>query len=189
MRKLSVRCAEPRQIRRLSQNVLRELRLELWADHVWPIFSSLIVNQSCHAFDGGKPRDPVGAGIFASLTRDTSGSRLPANTFLKSCVVGSSGSAGTSTSSYGIGGTVVSASVSALNVGPRGFIPSPGHGGGNCVDAAPWSLPPNTLPLQRDRSHLQDPVVHQSCLAHPRKGWRHYSPGLWIVFNNTLPGF
>ena len=33
-----------------------------------------IVNQSCHASAGGKPRDP-GTGIFASLTRETSGSR------------------------------------------------------------------------------------------------------------------
>ena len=41
---------------------------------------SLIVNQFCHAFADGLTRDPVGAGIFASLTRDTSGSRLPANT-------------------------------------------------------------------------------------------------------------
>ena len=44
-------------------------------------------------------RDPVGDGIFASLTRDTSGSRLPANTFLKSSVEGCSGSAATSHSS------------------------------------------------------------------------------------------
>ena len=29
-----------------------------------------IVNQSCHAVAGSKPRDPVGAGIFASLTRE-----------------------------------------------------------------------------------------------------------------------
>ena len=38
-----------------------------------------IANQCCHALAGGKPRDPVGAGILARLTRETSGSRAPAN--------------------------------------------------------------------------------------------------------------
>ena len=64
----------------------------------------LIVNQSCHAFAGGKSRDPFGAAIFASLTRDPPGSRLPANSFLKSSVEGSSRSAAPSPSSSGNGG-------------------------------------------------------------------------------------
>ena len=62
---------------------------------------SLIVNQSCHFFADGLPRDPVGVDILASLTRDTSGSRLPANTFLRISVDGSSGSAAPSPSSSG----------------------------------------------------------------------------------------
>ena len=65
-----------------------------------------IVNQSCHALASGKRRDPVGAGILASLTRETSGSRAPANILLKSSVEGSSGPAVTSPSSSDNGGTV-----------------------------------------------------------------------------------
>ena len=53
---------------------------------------SLIVNQSCHAFAGADPRDPFGDGIFASLTRDMSGSRFPADTFFKISSEASSGS-------------------------------------------------------------------------------------------------
>ena len=34
---------------------------------------SLIVNQSCHAFTGGKLRDPVGVGIFAERRHRTHG--------------------------------------------------------------------------------------------------------------------
>ena len=36
------------------------------------------------------------------------------------------------------------------------------------------------------RSHLRDPLVHQSCWAHdPQKGWRHCSSVLWIVFKKA----
>ena len=69
------------------------------------------MNQSCHAFAGGNPRDPVGAGIFASFTRDMSFSRFPANTLLKSSAEWSSGSCSPVSSSSGNGGSVASAVV------------------------------------------------------------------------------
>ena len=94
----------PRQICRLSQNFLHKLCLKLWADHVRPRPQSDREPVLPHF---GWLRDPVGAGTLANLTRETSGSRAPANTLLKSSAEGSSGSAVASPpSSSGNGGTV-----------------------------------------------------------------------------------
>ena len=44
-----------------------------------------------------------------------------------------------------------------------------------------------SLLLQRDRSDFRDPLVLQLYWAHnQRKGWRHCSSYVWIVFNNTM---
>ena len=77
--RLSVRCAVSRQIRLLTKNLLHEFCLEVWADHVSPrrepdrepVLPRLRWRQ---------PSRSCRAGIFASLTRDMSGSRFPPNT-------------------------------------------------------------------------------------------------------------
>ena len=95
------------------------------------------MNQSCHAV-AGKPRDPVGAGTFASWTRDISGSRFPANALLKSSVEGSSGSPLPLRAMVWLSGQQqLHVESQLLTLGPGGFNPSPGHGGGNAADAAP----------------------------------------------------
>ena len=84
-----------------------EFCLELWGHHVRPR-PEPDREPVCHGFAGGNPRDPVGADIFARLTRDLSGSRFPGNTVLKSSVEGSSssGSAAPSSSSSSNNGNV-----------------------------------------------------------------------------------
>ena len=105
MRKLSVSFTMSRQICWLSQNILHKLCLKLLADHVRPRPQS--DREPVLPRFGGKPRAPVGAGILASLTHETSGLRAPANTLLKSCAEGFSGSAVASPpSSSGSGGIV-----------------------------------------------------------------------------------
>ena len=153
----------------------------------------LIVNQSCHAFAGDKLRGPVGAGIFASLTRDTSGSRLPANTLLKSSVEGSSGlQPPLLLATVELSGQQWFRVESQLWTWVReDSFPALAM----VVETALMSLLDRSLQihfqslwlsqaLQRDRSHLQDPLGHQSGWAHnPRKGW----PSLFISIVDRVP--
>ena len=75
---------------------------------------NLIVNQSCHALAGGKLRDPAGAVILASLTREAT---------------------------VELSGQLQSPLLAWVR---DDSSPSLGHGGGNCVDAALRSLTPSS---------------------------------------------
>ena len=103
-----------------------------------PEHSSQVLVSNSGLITFGNSRGSLEAGILASLTRETSGSRAPAEALLKSSAEGSSGSAVALTSFFFRQRWNCRVGLSLRSErGSEWVHPSPGHGGGNCDDAVP----------------------------------------------------